>query len=51
MKHLKNEVGKHNGRFFSKLLGALAASLLENLWPGKDTIRAGEGMITADENF
>ena len=48
---LKKWDSKHNGWFFSKLLGALAASLLENLWPGKDTIRAGEGMIRADQNF
>ena len=33
------------------LLGTLEASLLGNLWTGKGTIKAGEGTITADENF
>ena len=31
------------------LLGTLGASLLGNLWKGKDVIRDGEGTIRADE--
>ena len=31
------------------LLGTLGASLLRNLWAGKDTIRAGEWTIRAGE--
>ena len=34
-------------RFLSVLIGALSASLLENLLTGKGTIRAGEGTIGA----
>ena len=33
------------------LLGALGASLLENLLRSKVTIRVGEGAIRASENF
>ena len=33
------------------LLGAIGASLLGNLSTGKDTIRAGEGTVRADQNF
>ena len=33
------------------LLGTLGASLLENLLPGKGTIRAVEGTIKAGQNF
>ena len=33
------------------LLGALGASLLGNLSTGKDTNRAGEGTVRADQNF
>ena len=33
------------------LLGILGASLLGNLLTGKSIIKAGEGTITAGENF
>ena len=32
-------------------LGTLGASLLGNIFAGKDTIRAGEGKIGADQDF
>ena len=35
------------GGFLSKLLGTLGASLLVNYLTGKDTIRAGEGTLSA----
>ena len=47
---IKNEVKKQNGRFLRMLIGALGASLLENLLTGKGTIRAGEATITAGED-
>ena len=33
------------------LLGTWGASLLKNLLTGKGAIRAGEGKITADQDF
>ena len=44
---IQNEVEEGKGGFLSTLLGALGASLLENLLTDKDTIRSGEGTITA----
>ena len=48
---IKNEPKKQNGRFLRMLLWTLGASLLGNLVTGKDTIRAGEGMIRAVHDF
>ena len=42
---IKNEAEEQKGGLLSMLLGTLGASLLGNLLAGKDTIRAGEGMI------
>ena len=39
---IKNEAKEQKGRFLGMLLGILGASLLENLWTGKGTIRAAE---------
>ena len=50
-KTIKNEAKEQKGRFLSMLLGTLGASLLGNLLTGKDTIRAGEGTITAGQDF
>ena len=48
---IQNKVKQQKGIFLSILLGTLAASLLENLLTGKVTIRAGEGSITAAQDF
>ena len=37
---IKNEAKEEKGGFLKMLLGILGASLLENLWTGKGTIRA-----------
>ena len=37
---IKNEAKEEKGGFLEMLLGILGASLLENLWTGKGTIRA-----------
>ena len=48
---IQNKVKQQKGIFLSILLGTLAARLLENLLTGKVTIRAGEGSITAAQDF
>ena len=48
---IKNEAKEQKGGFLGMLLGTLGASLLGNLLTAKITIRAGEGTITADEDF
>ena len=48
---IENETKEQKVGFFSTLLGALGASLLGNLLTGKDTIKAGEDKIRADQNF
>ena len=47
---IKNEAKERRGGFYSMLLGALGASLLDNLLTGKGTIRAHEGTIIAGED-
>ena len=37
--------------FFGKLLGTLGASLQGNILTATDTIRAGESIIRAGQNF
>ena len=44
-KRIKNEAKEEKGGFFGMFLGALGASLLENLLAANNTIRAGEGII------
>ena len=46
-KTIKNETKEQTGGFLSMLLGSLGASLLGNLLTGKETARAGEGIIRA----
>ena len=48
---IKNEGKEQKRGFLSMLLGALGASLLGNLLTSKNTIRAGEGTIRADQDF
>ena len=48
---IKNEAKKQKKRFLGTLLDTLCAILFGNLLIGKDTMRAGEGTIRADENF
>ena len=48
---IKNEAKEQKGGFFSTLLGALGASLLENILTGKGTIKADEDTIRAGQNF
>ena len=55
---VKNEAKGQEGGFLSMLLGTFVATLLENLFAGKgtirvgeDTIRAGEGTIIAGQDF
>ena len=47
---IKNETKEQKEGFLGMLLGTLGASLLENLWTGKGTIRAEGGTIRAGEN-
>ena len=42
-KTIKSETKEQKGRFLSKLLGTLEASLLGNLLAGKVIVRAGSG--------
>ena len=46
-----NKAKEQKGRIINMLLGALVASLLGNLSTGKGTIRAGEGKISAVQDF
>ena len=48
---IKNEATEQKGGFLGMLLASLAASLLENLLTGTDTIRAGESIIRAGQDF
>ena len=48
---IENKAKEQKGRFRSMLLGTLVVSLLGNLLTGKWTIRAGEGMIRAGQEF
>ena len=42
-KTIKNETKEQKGTFLSMLLGTLGASLLGNLLPRKEIVRAGSG--------
>ena len=46
-KTIKNEAKEQKGGFLSMLLDTLGASLLGNLLSGKETVRAGEGIVSA----
>ena len=46
-KTIENETKEQKGGFLSMLLGTLGASLLGNILSGKETVRAGEGIIRA----
>ena len=48
-KAIENETKEQSGGFLSMLLGTLGASLLANLITGKGMMRAGEGIVRADE--
>ena len=48
---IKNKAKEQIGWFLSVLLGTLAASILGNALAGRAVIWAGEGTITAGENF
>ena len=48
---IKNEAKDQKGRFFSILLGTVAASILGNGLLGRAAIRTGEGVIRAGQNF
>ena len=48
-KTTENETKEQRGGFLSMLLGTLGASLLGNLLSGKVMMRAGEGIVRADE--
>ena len=50
-KTIRNEAYEQKGGFLGVLLGTLGASLLGNLLTGKDTIRAGEGTISANQDL
>ena len=43
----KNKTEEQKGGFLSMLLGTLGASLLRNFLTGKETVRAGEGVVGA----
>ena len=48
-KTIENEIKEQRGGFLSMLLGTLGASLLGNLLTGKGIMRAGDGIVRADE--
>ena len=48
---IKNEAKEQKEGFLRMLLGTLGASLLGNLLIGKGTVRAGEGIIRAGQDF
>ena len=48
---IKSEAKNQKGGFLGMLLGTLVAILLVNLLTCKGTIRAGEGTITAGQDF
>ena len=50
-KTIKNEAKEQKEGFLRMFLGTLRTSLLANLLTDKGTIRAGEGIIRADQNF
>ena len=48
---IKNEAKEQKCGFLAMILGTLAASLLGSALIGRGVIRAGEGVIRADQNF
>ena len=50
-KTIEKDAKEQKGGFLLMLLGNLGASLLGNLWTGKDTIRAAEGIVTTSHDF
>ena len=48
---IENKASEQKGGFVGVLFGTLGASLLGNLWIGKSTIRAGENIIRAGQDF
>ena len=50
-KAIQNEAKEQEGGFLGLLLGTLGATLLGNLLTGKGTIKAGEGIVRAGQNF
>ena len=48
---IKNATKEQKGGFLKMLLGTLDASLLVKLLTGKDTIKAGERTLRADQDF
>ena len=48
---IKKEEKELKGGFPGILLGTLGASLLENILTGKRTIRAGQGIVRAGQDF
>ena len=50
-KTIKNEPKEQKGEFLGILFGTLGAILYGNLLTGKSTIRTGEGVIRAGQDF
>ena len=50
-KTIKNEPKEQKGEFLGILFGTLGVSLHGNLLTGKSTIRTGEGVIRAGQDF
>ena len=48
---IENEAKEQKGGYLEMLLSTLDASILGNLLTGKNTIRAGEDTIRADQEF
>ena len=48
---IKNATKEQKGGFLKMLLGTLDASLLVNLLTGKNTIKAGQRTLRADQDF
>ena len=48
---IRIEAKEPNGRFLPILLGTLAASILGNALTGNGVIRAGQGLVSVDQNF
>ena len=48
---IRIEAKEPNGRFLPILSGTLAASILGNASTGNGVIRAGQGLVSVDQNF
>ena len=50
-KTIENETEEQKSRFLGMILGTLGVGLLGNMLEGKSVIRAGHGVIRAEQDF